>query len=185
MRFLCNIRRTPVIAEIVALAAKHSRLPVEYRDQPGEISDMEQSEAEEALETGYDFDTLKENNGSLWVKSEENLSPFWTELRRLELAITKPLNEPVLEDDYPVHQGNLYVANGRVTQFIDGMNMTVGRWKSLRLPNVPQVTEVRRCDIVGRELRLPPKPSVTYEIEKAKPHKRRKPRTSNKIKKVR
>lgn len=53
------------------------------------------------------------------------------------------LNEPVLNDDYPVFVGYLYVADGRVIESpIEG--------GVLRLKTVAQAKVIRRCDIVGR-----------------------------------
>lgn len=112
------------------------------------------------------------------------ISIFKRELNRLREVITTPLNEPILPDDYPVYQGNLYVANGRIVEFIDGMNMTVGKWKDLRIPNVTVVTEVRRCDLAGRKLRLRPERDNLHIAGVEKRQKYRKPRNSNKIKKV-
>jgi hypothetical protein len=99
------------------------------------------------------------------------------------------LDEPILPDDYPVHQGYFYVVNGKPKTFIDGQNVTVGRWKAMRIPGVDPVTEVRRCDIVGRQRvyernlanRGPAEP--TNVITEAKPHSRRRPRKTYKIRK--
>ncbi len=63
-------------------------------------------------------------------------------------------DEPVLPDDYPVHQGFAYIANGKLRIFIDGTRMTVGLWKQLRIPGVEPVLEVRRYDRAGRLKRL-------------------------------
>jgi hypothetical protein len=62
------------------------------------------------------------------------------------------LNEPILPDEYLLCQGHLYVVNGKVREFIDGENVTVGRYKTMSIPGVPQATEVRRCDVVGRQV---------------------------------
>jgi len=59
----------------------------------------------------------------------------------------KEQNEPVLSDDYPVHQGYLYVVNGEPRHCpIEG---TVADLKKVcRFV----VMEVRRCDIAARNL---------------------------------
>lgn len=54
------------------------------------------------------------------------------------------LNEPVLPDDYPVHGGYLYVADGKVIES-DWFDIDVRRLKLLLGAN-----EIRRCDIYGR-----------------------------------
>jgi len=55
------------------------------------------------------------------------------------------LKEPVLDDDYPVYVGYAYVVDGKpILSLIEG---TVQRLKhSLK------ATEIRRCDLVGRNL---------------------------------
>lgn len=143
--FLTNVRKTDVVEELVQLAAKHTNVKAEYRPY-AYIDDSVHSPAV--------VDAMLKM-GSIWVKDGIDVGDFWYELTRLERVVTQPLNEPVLPDDHPIHQGYLYIANGVVTEFIDGMTMTVGRWKSLRVRNVEPVTEVRRCDRVGRRLRLP------------------------------
>ena len=53
--------------------------------------------------------------------------------------------ETVLEDNYPVYPGYLYVADGKViTSEFQG---TVGRLKA-----VHKATEIRRCNIAARNL---------------------------------
>jgi len=54
------------------------------------------------------------------------------------------LNEPVLEDDYPVYPTYAYVIDGEVK--LSTIEGTVADFKRAG------VKEVRRCDIVGREL---------------------------------
>lgn len=54
------------------------------------------------------------------------------------------LNEPVLPDDYPVHWDYLYVADGAVIR--SDIQGTVKRLKA----NLG-ATEIRRCDIYGRQ----------------------------------
>lgn len=53
------------------------------------------------------------------------------------------LNEPILEDDYPVYYGYYYVADGKVIESDIQGNVA-------RLKAVGPYKEVRRCDIVGR-----------------------------------
>lgn len=54
------------------------------------------------------------------------------------------LDEPILSDDYPVYPGYLYVADGRVVQSTFIGTVT-------RLKVVLKATEIRRCDIIGRQ----------------------------------
>jgi hypothetical protein len=57
--------------------------------------------------------------------------------------MSEKLNEPILEDNYPVYCGYAYVADGKpVSSPVEG---TVKRLK-LAL----KATEIRRCDLVGR-----------------------------------
>lgn len=57
----------------------------------------------------------------------------------------KELNEPVLTDDYPVYAGYAYVVDGQpLSSPIQG---TVKRLKV-----VMKATEIRRCDLAGRNL---------------------------------
>lgn len=56
------------------------------------------------------------------------------------------LNEPILPDDYPVYAGYAYVVDGEpISSPVEG---TVARLKA-----ACNATEVRRCDLVERELR--------------------------------
>ncbi len=57
----------------------------------------------------------------------------------------RDLNEPVLDDDYLVYFGYLYVADGRVIE--SDIKGTVARLK-VHLG----ATEIKRCDIVGRQV---------------------------------
>jgi hypothetical protein len=183
---------TPVLAELVALASKHTNTKVVCREGGQTIAEMDWVDAAEACDTGY---APSSSDMSLYMdmKLDTDLTAFWEELDRLQKLVTKPLDEPILPDDYPVHQGYLYVANGKVTQFIDGMNMTVGRWKALTIPGIEKVTEVKRCDIAGRQARRPiekPKKDVSpvaHRWNTAGTHinqAKRRPRSSDKIKKV-
>jgi hypothetical protein len=55
------------------------------------------------------------------------------------------LNENVLKDDYPVHYGYSYVADGKVIQSdIQGTVSTLKRYLKCE--------EIRNCDIFGRKL---------------------------------
>jgi hypothetical protein len=208
-RFWINVRLTRVIEELINIAAERTGLKVEYRDQPGEISDMTDEEAAEARRVGYNASGLRSTHGSIWISGQgKDARPFWAELQRLSVMVKTPLDEPIMDDDEPVHQGYMYVADGKPRIFIDGLNMTVGRWKTLG--GGLSVKEVRRCDLTGRKLRLPLKQSHVgtfgssaklvpatdtgggatglpnrwdtsgHTIRQAK----RRPRTSNKIKKV-
>lgn len=58
------------------------------------------------------------------------------------------LNEPILPDDYPVYGDYLYVADGKVVRS-DWHGITARELKGhLR------ATELRRCDITGRQAQL-------------------------------
>jgi hypothetical protein len=57
-------------------------------------------------------------------------------------------NENVLEDDYPVHFGYLYVCDSKVK------NSPIGGGKTVAdLKKVLDCKEVRRCNIIGRNIR--------------------------------
>lgn len=58
--------------------------------------------------------------------------------------MSKELNEPILEDDYPIYAGYLYVADGKV---IESMHhgITARQFKARE-----GISELRRCDIQGR-----------------------------------
>jgi hypothetical protein len=53
------------------------------------------------------------------------------------------LDEPILDDDYPVHFDYLYVADGKVIR--SDIRGTV-----LQLKRITKSYEIRRCDITGR-----------------------------------
>ena len=55
------------------------------------------------------------------------------------------LNERILEDDYPVHPGYLYVADGRVVS--SNISGTVRNLKQYL-----KAIEITNCDISGRQL---------------------------------
>ena len=57
---------------------------------------------------------------------------------------TPELREPILEDDYPIYAGYLYVADGKVV-ISDWHDITAREFKARE-----GVTELRRCDIFGR-----------------------------------
>lgn len=57
------------------------------------------------------------------------------------------LNEPILEDDYPIYADYLYVADGKVVRS-DWHGITARRFK-----HYLGATELRRCDIYGRKAR--------------------------------
>ncbi len=59
----------------------------------------------------------------------------------------RELNEPILEDDYPVYADYLYVADGKVIRSDwHGVNVR-------RLKHELGAKEIRRCDIAGRQAR--------------------------------
>jgi hypothetical protein len=55
------------------------------------------------------------------------------------------LNEPILPDDYPIHEGYLYVINDEVIE-----SPITGTIKNLKTLLKLKDTEIRRCDIYGR-----------------------------------
>jgi hypothetical protein len=57
----------------------------------------------------------------------------------------KELNEPILEDDYPIYAGYLYVADGKVI-CSDYHGITARQFKARE-----GIKELRRCDIYGRK----------------------------------
>ncbi len=57
----------------------------------------------------------------------------------------RELNEPILEDDYPVYADYLYVADGKVIRS-DLHGVTAARLKRYL-----GAKEIRRCDIAGRQ----------------------------------
>ncbi len=58
------------------------------------------------------------------------------------------LDEPILSDDYPVYPGYAYVADGRIIACpLGAEGATVAHLKQ-----AIGAQEIRRCDIVGREL---------------------------------
>jgi hypothetical protein len=62
--------------------------------------------------------------------------------------MTRELNEPILPDDYPIYGSYWYVVDEKVVQS-DYHDITVYRYKMLT-----GAKEIRRCDAVGRGLRL-------------------------------
>lgn len=56
------------------------------------------------------------------------------------------LNEPILPDDYLIYGDYLYVADGKVIAS-DWHGISVKEFKARE-----KITELRRCDIAGREL---------------------------------
>lgn len=57
------------------------------------------------------------------------------------------LDEPILPDDYPIYAGYLYVADGKLISS-DWHGITAARLKQHL-----GATELRRCDIYGRQQR--------------------------------
>lgn len=57
----------------------------------------------------------------------------------------RELDERVLPDDYPIYGNYLYVADGKVIRS-DWHDITAAEFKRRE-----GVTELRRCDIVGRQ----------------------------------
>lgn len=61
---------------------------------------------------------------------------------------TQNLEEPVLEDDYPVFYGYYYMVDGRIeTSDVQG---NVKRLKQDIISQGRTAVEVRRCDMIGR-----------------------------------
>ena len=186
---LTNITHTPVMAELVALASKHTGLKAEYRLGGQTYEEMDWADAAESYDAGYRPDP---NTGAIFTSMplDTDMSLFWQELDRLQAIIKRPLNETVMADHEPVHQGYVYVFDGEVRQFIDGANMTVAHVKQLPKDR-GGADEVRRCDLTGRQLRLPVTKKPEAQVQstmlfdgKRQGQKKRRSRCSNKIKKV-
>lgn len=62
------------------------------------------------------------------------------------MIATQELNEPVLPDDYPIYGGYAYVVDGRPI-LSNWHDITAGELKCLL-----GAKEIRRCDLVGRNL---------------------------------
>lgn len=60
--------------------------------------------------------------------------------------MSKELKEPILEDDYPIYAGYLYVADGNVISS-DWHGITAREFKARE-----GIKELRRCDMAGRDL---------------------------------
>lgn len=190
MRHIRNIFKTSVTAELVALAAEHTGVPFKFEEFIGPVV----VKPPRYLVSGqFDRERYQRDHGSIWGPEQRgpNEDLFWNEFERLKGIILKPLDEPILADDYPVHPGYLYVKNGRMVELLDNVR-TVGQWKQLEIPDVEKAVEIRRCDMVGRMLRLPPKkeepklqiPSGWNASGRHLHQKKRRPRCSNKIRKV-
>ncbi len=76
------------------------------------------------------------------------------------MKTAQSLDEPVLEDDFPIYADYLYVVDGKVVRS-DWHNVTVKYFKQ-RL----HAQEVRRCDMHGRDLLGPQRlPGLTLNPE--------------------
>jgi hypothetical protein len=124
---LGDVRHTQISQEIVELAGKHTSVSVRY-DHLGEGH--------------HKADIFIDNNAD-----DIAIGAFWEEFDRLQKLINKPLDEPILDDDHPVHVGYMYTVDGKPTECPQNFG-TVARWKF-------QCGEVRRCDIYGRQARQP------------------------------
>lgn len=63
----------------------------------------------------------------------------------------KNLNEPILEDNYPIHKGYLYIVNNKVIRStIEGNVKSLKQ--ALKVHEYLKVEEVRKCDIGNRNL---------------------------------
>ena len=64
--------------------------------------------------------------------------------------IIQGLNEPILEDDYPIYGNYVYVVDGKVVRS-DYHEITVRQWKYYLYRDTGTLPkEIRRCDILGR-----------------------------------
>lgn len=61
------------------------------------------------------------------------------------MKMTKPFDEPILEDDYPVYWNYIYVADG-----VPIMSDIQGTVRELK--HDLNATEIRRCDMAGRNM---------------------------------
>ena len=66
-------------------------------------------------------------------------------MRTITMNKNTQLDEPVLDDDYPIYPGYMYVVDGEVMRSL--FSGTVADIK-----REFKCVEVRRCDLVGREL---------------------------------
>jgi len=177
---LFNVPITPVIQEIVELASKHTTTYAEFRDSPEPGTDIiaaRDYRTDEQIKAG--------RLGSIWVRSDQDVGAFMDEYWRLAETVKKPLDEPILPDDHSIHQGYWYVFNGKPVNFIDGDEMTVGKYKMVTKNHPVPIIEIRRCDTIGRQNRLPVVKEVPkHEIGIARNNKRRKPRKTYKIRNV-
>jgi hypothetical protein len=179
MRFWRRVDKSLVIAELVVLASERTGIPVEYRP---------------SAHTWRHLD-LSGIWGELWsTLHPEYKGPFTDELNRLVRLVKTPLDEPVLVDEDVMHPGYWYIYDNSPGE-CGAEGLTVAECKQRF-----GWTEIRRCDIIGRRLRQPRNPEFglfakNVEISEVfsdtpttnKPWyntKRRRPRNSNKIKKV-
>jgi hypothetical protein len=190
-RHLTNINPTPVLEELVKLASNHTGLGAEYRLGGQTYVEMDWCDAAEAHENGYAEDPTI---GAIFCTEAPgiNMSPFWDELRRLEKLIKTPLREPILDDDHPMTGGYTYVVDGHPTMnpwmrhSVHDRPITVAEFKQLERAN-----EVCECDLIGRNHRFPEMKMPAQKFQpgwnEAGTHMRqakRRPRSSNKIKKA-
>jgi hypothetical protein len=157
---LTNIDPTPVLGELVAIAAKRTGFDIEYRLGGQTYGEMDWVDAAEAHDAGYRPDP---STGALFLNGPmvEDLGPFWNELERLSALIVKPLDEPILDADYPIYGGFWYVVDGKPQQceYFNGESnrgITVAECKRRF-----GIGEIRRCDIVGRQQRAAVQPNRT------------------------
>ena len=60
----------------------------------------------------------------------------------------KELDEPILPDDYPIYGDYLYIADGKAIRS-NWHDITAREFKARE-----HIRELRRCDIVGRQIQL-------------------------------
>jgi hypothetical protein len=190
MVFWRRIRETSVTAELVKLASERSGIKVEFRPDPSYSAD---------LNTSNPWD------GQLWAtRHPEYKGAFTDELDRLQKLVTRPLDERELRDDEKMFGGYIYVVDGQVREcehFNGESNAGITVAEYRRRYNAHTIC---RFDMYGRKARQPKpersdfdrhfrtqigddlslRPSGWSTSGRRMIQRQRKPRSSNKIKKV-
>lgn len=172
---LGNISKSAVSQELVELACRNTGIKVEY-SPTHDPSDLPKPRMDAF---SYPYTPLK---ASVWTDdADQNLGLFWEEYDRLSRIVKKPLDEPILRDDFPLKTGYMYLRDSQPFEFLEEP-MTVRRY----LNRFPQYSEIRRCDIYGRINRQPLKYDPVVREVKESTHKntRRKNKKTYKIKNV-
>lgn len=96
----------------------------------------------------------------VWEESEDDtkrlqaieiiLAVYQEEIKKKEKKMDTKLNEPILQDNYPIFWGYLYVANGEVVVKSDIKGTVNDLKRDLNQQGI-LCREIRRCDIIGRQ----------------------------------